>query len=47
MLSSVQADFIHTEGADLFLVYNERRLWEDPDLIDRAVILEATHPLRF
>ncbi len=47
VLSNVRLNFIHTEGADVFLVYNERRLVEDADLIDRAVILKATHLLRF
>ena len=45
--SNVRLNFIHTPGADLFLVYNERRLTEDPTLIDRAIILKATHLLRF
>lgn len=46
-LSNVRVNFIHTPGADVFLVYNERRLTEDPTLIDRALILKVTHLLRF
>lgn len=45
-LSNVRINFIHTPGADLFLVYNERRLTEDPDLIDRAIILKLTQLFR-
>lgn len=45
--SNVRLNFIHTPGADLFLVYNERRLTEDPNLIDRAIILKLTQLLRF
>ena len=46
-LSNIRLNFIHTPGADLFLVYNERRLTEDPDLIDRAIILKLTQLFRF
>lgn len=45
-LSNVRLNFIHTPGADLFLVYNERRLTEDPNLIDRAIILKLTQLFR-
>ncbi len=45
-LSNVRLNFIHTPGADLFLVYNERRLTEDPTLIDRSIILKFTQLFR-
>ncbi len=45
-LSNVRLNFIHTPGADLFLVYNERRLTEDPTLIDRSIILKITQLFR-
>ncbi len=45
-LSNVRVNFIHTPGADLFLVYNERRLIEDPTLIDRSIILKVTQLFR-
>ena len=45
-LSNVRLNFIHTPGADLFLVFNERRLTEDPTLIDRSIILKFTQLFR-
>ena len=47
VLTNVRLNFIHTPGADLYLVYNERRLAEDADTIDRALILKVDHLLRF
>ena len=45
-LSNVRLNFIHTPGADLFVVYNERRLTEDPTLIDRSIIVKFTQLFR-
>jgi len=47
VLTNLRFNFIHTPGADLFVVYNERRLPDDSQLIDRAVIVKFTHLLRF
>lgn len=47
LLTNLRLNFIHTPGADLFVVYNERRLPEDSALLDRAVIVKVTHLLRF
>ena len=47
VLSNVRLNFIHTPGADLFVVYNESRLAHDADLIDRTIIVKLTHLLRF
>ena len=51
LLSNVRLDFIHTPGADLFIVYNERQLVSasagQQGLIDRALIVKLTHLLRF
>ena len=44
--SNVRLNFIHSPGSDLFLVYNESRLAENPNLIDRAIILKLTKLLR-
>lgn len=44
--SNVRLNYIHSPGSDVFLVYNERRLAEDPTLIDRAIILKVTRLLR-
>jgi len=45
-LSNVRLNFIHTPGADLFVVYNERRLTQDPTLIDRSIIVKFTQLFR-
>ena len=42
----VRLNFIHTPGADLFVVYNERRLTQDPTLIDRSIIVKFTQLFR-
>ncbi len=47
VLSNIRLNFIHTPGADLFVVYNESRLTHDAELIDRAIIVKLTHLLRF
>jgi hypothetical protein len=50
-LSNFRLNFIHTPGADFFLVYNERLLTNPLDgrsgFIDRAVIAKVTHLIRF
>ena len=44
--TNVRFNYIYTPLSDIFLVYNERRLAEDPSLIDRAVILKVTRLIR-
>lgn len=44
--SNVRFHYLYSPLSDIFLVYNERRLTEDPTLIDRAVILKLTKLFR-
>jgi hypothetical protein len=45
-LSNVRLRYNYEPLSDIFLVYNESRLTEDPTLIDRAIILKFTKLLR-
>ena len=47
VLSNIRLNFIHTPGADLFVVYNESRVARDANLVDRTFIIKLTHLLRF
>jgi hypothetical protein len=45
--SNVRFNVIHRPLSDLFLVYNERRLDNTGDLVDRAVIAKVTYLMAF
>jgi hypothetical protein len=47
VLANVRFRYIYVPGSDLYVVYNERRVAERADLIDRALIIKATHMFRF
>jgi hypothetical protein len=47
VFANIRFRYIYVPGSDLFVVYNERRVAERSDLIDRAVILKVTRMLRF
>jgi len=47
VLANVRFRYIYVAGSDLYVVYNERRVAERADLIDRALIIKATHVFRF
>lgn len=47
VLANVRFRYIYVPGSDLFVVYNERRVAARADLIDRALIIKATHMFRF
>jgi hypothetical protein len=47
VLANVRFRYIYVPGSDLYVVYNERRVAEQADLIDRALIIKATYLLRF
>ncbi len=47
VLANVRFRYIYVPGSDLYVVYNERRVAERSDLIDRALIIKATHMFRF
>ena len=44
--TNLRLNYIHAAESDIFLVYNERRLREDPSLIDRSIILKVTKLFR-
>jgi len=47
VLANVRFRYIYVPGSDLYVVYNERRVAERSDLIDRALIVKATYMFRF
>jgi hypothetical protein len=47
VLANVRFRYIYLPGSDLYVVYNERRVAERSDLIDRALIIKATYLFRF
>jgi hypothetical protein len=47
VLANLRFRYIYVPGSDLYIVYNERRVAERSDLIDRAVIVKVTRLLRF
>lgn len=47
VLANVRFRYIYLPGSDLYVVYNERRVAERADLIDRAVIVKTTYLFRF
>lgn len=47
VLANVRFRYIYLPGSDLYVVYNERRVAERSDLIDRALVIKAIHLLRF
>jgi hypothetical protein len=47
VLANVRFRYIYMPGSDLYVVYNERRVAERSDLIDRALIMKATYLFRF
>jgi len=47
VFANVRFRYIYVPGSDLYVVYNERRVAERSDLIDRALIIKATHMFRF
>ncbi len=46
-LSNIRLRYIYKPGSDLYVVYNEDRVAENINLIDRAVIVKLTYFLRF
>ncbi len=46
-LVNIRLRFIYQPLSDIFVVYNERRVAEDSDLIDRAIIFKITRLMRF
>ena len=47
VLSNIRLRWIYTPGSDLYVVYNETRLAERTDLVDRALIIKVTRLFRF
>jgi len=47
VLSNIRFRYIYHPGSDLYVVYNERRVAERSDLIDRTIIVKITRMFRF
>ncbi len=47
VLANLRFRYIYVPGSDLFVVYNERRVAERSDLIDRTLIVKVTRMFRF
>ena len=45
--SNVRFNIIHRPLSDFFLVYNERRISQTGDMIDRALVAKMTYMLAF
>ena len=45
--ANVRLRYIYHPGSDFFIVYNERRLAEQSNLLDRAIIVKLTRLFRF
>ena len=47
VLANLRFRYIYHPGSDLYVVYNERRVAERSDLIDRTVVVKITRMFRF
>ena len=45
--SNIRFNIIHRPLSDFFLVYNERRISETGDLLDRAIVAKMTYMVQF
>ena len=47
--ANIRLDFIHTLGSNLYVVYNERRIVEEPGkgILDRSIAIKFTYLFNF
>jgi hypothetical protein len=49
VIANIRLDFIHTLGSNLYVVYNERRIVEEPEkgVLDRSIAIKFTYLFNF